>query len=89
MTKRKPIEEAAAPEETVVFKHPVQVSVSPNLDPPLKPEERLFLKTPAVETPRSKRTQAEIEAGRKAVARAEERLKAKTAKTKKPQEETG
>ena len=54
-------------------KHKVQVSKSPEMDPPLKkmPEQEELPLT--VTTELSERTKAEMEAGRKAVAEAEEK----------------
>jgi hypothetical protein len=54
-------------------KHKVQVSKSPEMDPPLKkmPEQGVLPLT--VTTELSERTKAEMEAGRKAVAEAEEK----------------
>jgi len=57
-------------------KHKVQVSKTPEMDPPLKQPEQAELPLPVTPQPKlSERTKAEMEAGRKAVKEAEAKLK--------------
>jgi hypothetical protein len=75
------------PEQDELFvKHKVQVSNSPEMDPPLKPpDEKLLSKVTKDEPVLSERTKAEMAAGAAAVKAEEEKL---AAKAKKEAEET-
>jgi hypothetical protein len=71
---KKPVQDDMFPNA----KHKVQVSSSPEMDPPLKPpEEKLLSKVTKEEPVLSERTKAEMAAGAAAVKAEEEKLAAR------------